>query len=247
MLFKKQKYFRLEVIEKQWDITHDEVMYAVENDMLRVCVWLPMCFVERGKQEGEEFYILSRDHCEGLVRLRPKDCHMLFQRGTITLNHFLITQETNHTDIRIAAEPTQPPLEVCVKDLLVTNTDRSQFEQEHDIRSNDELPLFSPPKQETQLFSNRREYKRDKNFQHSNQYRHVVCREDNFHFGNIQAKIVERLHSAHEEGEPWLYGKVILHEVGSQCHRMRDVFKSQPQWQNLIESDGKGHYRLRAA
>lgn len=247
MPFKKQDYFRLEVTEKQWNITHDEVMYAVENDMLPVCVWLPMCFVERGKQDGDEFYILSRDHCEGLVRLRPKDCHMLFQRSTIILNHFLATQEEDFTDIRIAAEPVQPPLEVCVKDLLITNDDRARFEQEHDIRMVDELPLFSPPPQNTQPLNGHNGHRTQGHFQYSNHYRHVVCCEEDFHLGNIQAKVVERLHTATQEGEPWVYGKVILHDVGSQCHRMRDVFKSQPQWQRLIESDGKGHYRLRAA
>lgn len=247
MPLKKQKYFRLEVIEQGWDITHDEVMYAVENGMLPVCVWLPMCFVERGKHQGDEFYVLSHDHCEGLVRLRPKDCHMLFQRGTITLSHFLAVYEADYTDIRIAVEPPQPPLEVCERDLLVTNKHRYQFEEEHDVRCSDTLPLFDAPKQAIQPTRSTNGRTRPERFQHSNQYRHVVCCENDFHLGNIQAKVVERLHTATQDGEPWVYGKVILHDVGSQCQRMRDVFKSQPQWRNLIESDGKGHYRLRAA
>jgi len=247
MPFKKQNYFRLEVIEKGWDITHDEVMYAVENGMLPVCVWLPICFVERGRANGSEFTILSRDHCEGLVRLRPKDCHMLFQRGRITLSHFLPTRDRDYSDIRIAPEPSQPPLEVCVRDLLVINEHRSVFDAEHDIRNDDALPLFDPPKLDSQPLNGKHGRSRPSRFKHSNHYRHIVCCEEDFHLGNIQAKVVERLHDAFEKGEPWVYGKVILHDVGSQCHRMRDVFKSQPQWRDLIESDGKGHYRLRAA
>lgn len=247
MPFKKQKYFRLEVIEREWDITHDDVMYAVENGMLAVCVWLPMSFVERGNVTDSEFYVLSRDHCEGLVRIRPKDCHRLFQRGTITLSHFLTIRDIDYTDIRVAPEPPQPLLEVYVRDLLVTNEDRNHFELEHDVRSEDKLPLFDAPKQPIQPPRNNAGRVQPEGFQYNNQYRHVVCCQEDFHLGSIQAKVVERLHTATQDGEPWVYGKVVLHDVGSQCQRMRDVFKSQPQWRNLIESDGKGHYRLRAA
>ena len=101
MAFIEQDYFRLEVIEKQWSVSHDEVMYAAENDMLKVCVWLPMCFVEFGKGGVKDFYVLSRDHCEGLVRVRPKDCHMLFQRGEVMLDHFLPTKGKRYKDIRV--------------------------------------------------------------------------------------------------------------------------------------------------
>ena len=134
MPFPNQDYFRLEVIEKQWSISHDDVMYAVENDMLRVCAWLPKSFVERGRSKNShEFHVISQDHCEGLVRIRPKDCHLLFQEGQIYLNHFLPVGEEEYTDIRIANEPAQPPLKVCTSNLLVTNDSRTAFETKHNI------------------------------------------------------------------------------------------------------------------
>jgi hypothetical protein len=42
-----------------------------------------------------------------------------------------------------------------------------------------------------------------------------------------------------------LTGKLILGEAGSSSTRMSDVFKSQPHWRRLIDSDGRGRYRLR--
>ncbi len=245
MALPKQNYFRLEVIEKQWSISHEEVMYAVENNLLRVCVWLPICFVERGKEKGYQFYALTCEHCEGLVGIRPKDCHMLFQRGESLLTHFLTVGDAEHSDIRIADEPQQPPLKVYVRDLLVMNDNREAFEEEYAIGKVDRQPAYSDHLQHDPSYDRKRANGRC--FAYSNQYRHVVYEDENFHLGSIQAKVVEKLHTAHEDGDPWIYGKVLLHDVGSQCSRMRDVFKSQPQWRSLIESDGKGHYRLRAA
>ncbi|MCH2546573.1 MAG: hypothetical protein MK052_03030 [Alphaproteobacteria bacterium] len=245
MALPKQNYFRLEIIEKQWSISHDEVMYAVENNLLRVCVWLPICFVERGKEEGYQFHTATSEHYEGLVGIRAKDCHMLFQRGESLLTHFLTVDEKEHSDIRIADEPHQPALQVYVRDLLVTNYDRTAFEEEYEVTTVNHQPAYSDHLQHDRYYDRKRTNGR--RFAYSNQYRHVVYEDENFHLGNIQAKVVEQLHNAHEGGDPWIYGKVLLHDVGSQCNRMRDVFKSQPHWRNLIESDGKGHYRLRAA
>jgi hypothetical protein len=148
-------------------------------------------------------------------------------------------------DIRIAPEPKQAPLKVCVRDLLVTNDHRAEFEKTYKVTVEEHLPLFEEEKHSRTYIkksANGTRYLKQKN-----QYRHVITPDNNFHLGPIQAKIVEHLHIAHQDGDQWIYGKVLLNEVGSQCHRMRDVFKSQPYWRDLIESDGKGHYRLRAA
>lgn len=245
MALPRQDYFRLEVIEKQWSMSHDEVMYAVENNLLRVCVWLPVSYVERGKEEGHKFYAHTSEHYEGLVGIRPKDCHMLFQRDQVALTHFVTVDDAEHPDIRIADEPHQPPLNVFVRDLLVMNGDRIAFEEAYEIEAVDHQPRYSDHLQHD-MHDGKKETN-GRHFAYSNHYRHVMCCNEDFHFGHIQAKVVERLHTAYENGEPWVYGKVLLHDVGSQCNRMRDVFKSQPEWRNLIESDGKGHYRLRAA
>ena len=45
-------------------------------------------------------------------------------------------------------------------------------------------------------------------------------------------------------GEPWQSGKAILAAAGSRSLKMSDVFKSKKNWRLLIESDGRGAYRL---
>jgi hypothetical protein len=63
--------------------------------------------------------------------------------------------------------------------------------------------------------------------------------------GPVLARVVKRLHDAAISAIPWCEGKLILGEAGSSSTRMADVFKSQPHWRRLIESDGRGRYRLR--
>jgi hypothetical protein len=59
------------------------------------------------------------------------------------------------------------------------------------------------------------------------------------------ARVVELLHDAAKTGDGWRVGKVLLAEAGSKQSKMHDVFKGQKNWQELIESDGRGQYRLR--
>ena len=55
---------------------------------------------------------------------------------------------------------------------------------------------------------------------------------------------VRALHEAARRGEPWQSGKAILAAAGSRSLKMSDVFKSKKNWRLLIESDGRGAYRL---
>ena len=65
-----------------------------------------------------------------------------------------------------------------------------------------------------------------------------------FRLGPIQAQVIRALHEAACAGEPWQSGKAILSAAGSKSLKMSDVFKSQKQWRSLIESNGRGNYRL---
>ena len=76
-------------------------------------------------------------------------------------------------------------------------------------------------------------------------YREVRSRGFCFQFGAIQADVVRVLHAAAEAGQPWQNGKALLTAAGSRSLKMVDVFKSKPEWRELIQSDGRGNYRLR--
>jgi len=84
-----------------------------------------------------------------------------------------------------------------------------------------------------------------KGFKHSPDYRHVSCGSHEFMLGPIQARVVAQLHEVASGDNPWLSGKGVLEQAGSRSLRMSDLFKAQKNWRSLIESDGRGSYRLR--
>ena len=74
--------------------------------------------------------------------------------------------------------------------------------------------------------------------------RRLRCNGQHFRLGAIQAQVVRALNEAAGRGEPWQSGKAILAAAGSRSLKMSDVFKSKKNWRLLIESDGRGAYRL---
>ena len=42
MAFPEKAYDRLHSLWKRWGISQEDAYYAVENGLLRVCVWLPL-------------------------------------------------------------------------------------------------------------------------------------------------------------------------------------------------------------
>jgi hypothetical protein len=66
-----------------------------------------------------------------------------------------------------------------------------------------------------------------------------------FKLGHVQSRVVKQLHRAAITGDPWCNGKALLAAAGSSGTRLADLFKSQRDWRQLIESDRRGNYRLR--
>jgi hypothetical protein len=112
-----------------------------------------------------------------------------------------------------------------IGDLLLRREERDRFEAETGFSGAEvgpKLPVFSA----------------------SADCHEVRCGEHQFRLGPIQAQVVRALHEAARRGEPWQSGKAILSTAGSKSLKMSDVFKSQKQWRSLIESNGRGNYRL---
>ena len=63
-------------------------------------------------------------------------------------------------------------------------------------------------------------------------------------FGEIQAAIVRHPYKASATDNPWVHGKTLLANAGSVSMVMRDAFRHQPHWKELIVSGGRGYYRL---
>ena len=64
-------------------------------------------------------------------------------------------------------------------------------------------------------------------------------------FGPVQEQVIRMLIEALKTGDAWVNGKTLLHKAGSQAPRLRDLFKHNVIWKELIQSDKRGHYRLR--
>lgn len=65
-----------------------------------------------------------------------------------------------------------------------------------------------------------------------------------YKFGEIQAKIIKLLWQARESGKPWMYGKRILREIGSNSYRIKDIFNHNKYWRKLVKADRTGKYKL---
>lgn len=111
-----------------------------------------------------------------------------------------------------------------IGDLLVRREERDRFEAEANF---------------SRIGSDR-----SARFLASSDYQYVRLEGREFSLGPIQAQVVRALHEAAEAGSPWRSGQAILSEAGSKSMKMTDVFKSQPHWRELIDSNGRGHYRL---
>lgn len=81
-------------------------------------------------------------------------------------------------------------------------------------------------------------------FHASADYHSVRCNGHDFRLGPIQAQVVRILHAAAQRGDPWQSGKAVLSQAGSRSLKMADVFKSKKDWPLLVESNGRGAYRL---
>lgn len=83
-------------------------------------------------------------------------------------------------------------------------------------------------------------------FRHDAGYRHVQIRGFEFNLTRTQAKIVEQLHEAYLRDDPWQYGPALLGEARSNSMQLFQIFRRQrsPHWSLLIDSDGRGYYRL---
>lgn len=220
----QKDYFTVDELIEAWDISRRDFMYLAENGHVRLSIRLFGVAIERGEIGAEEsgrwFTIpCDRGPRSGLFELTERDVHTVFKAGEVQVSQFHVG-EGRYCEI---TEPSEP-VYVQFSDLLVREVERRRAE---------EWMLAAKPKPQ-----------RRQELWQTNDYQHVSYNGLEFHFGPLQAAIVEFLHRATLDGSPWCCGKAILEHAGSVSPRMADVFKSQPHWRRLIESNRRGLYRL---
>lgn len=223
MLIEKDYFTLVEVLE-HWQLPRRDAVYLAENGKLRLSVMVFNQRLEEGGLEEHEvtgpFRMLFRHFRHtGLLDLRERDAHALFRDQMVEVFSFH-APPGEYLEIDDDADP----LVVKESDLLVRQEERRRLE----------ALLF--PRSEPAPVAH--------SFSHSGDYRHVSIHGVEFTLGPIQAKVVRLLHKHPREKSGWCSGKLVLEKAGSNSIRMADVFKSQPHWRKLIESDRRGNYRL---
>lgn len=221
----EKAYFTLPEILDRWSISEADLIYLAENDKLRLSVRVFGVPLELGDyeetHEGEHFRVpTERSYYSGLLELHARDVFQIFRTAELTVNDFR-TPRSDYASIWGDREG----VPLTIEDLLLRREERDRFEAETGFsgaETGPQLPIFSA----------------------SSDYQEVRCGGHQFRLGPIQAQVVRALHEAARRGEAWQSGKAILSAAGSKSLKMSDVFKSQKQWRSLIESNGRGNYRL---
>ncbi len=226
MLLIDKAYFTLEELAERWRLPCRDLVYLAENGLLRLSVRLFGVWLEFGAYEesadGQWSSVpLDRQRFTGFQDLRERDAYLLFRQGQVDVTWF----HAPENEYCRLIEPTES-VSISRDDVLVRREERDRVEAQHDLASSGSV---APP-----------------SLRQSNDYRQVHSAGLLFNLGPVQARVVKLLHEAATSSNPWREGKSILGEAGSASTRMADVFKSQPHWRRLIDSDGRGRYRLRA-
>ncbi|MFP7572358.1 hypothetical protein [Marivita sp. S2033] len=221
----EKAYFTLPEILDRWSISEADLIYLAENDKLRLSVRVFGTPLELGDYEetleGEHFRVpAEQSYYSGLLELHVRDVFQLFRAAELTVSDFR-TPGSGYASIW----GDRDGVLLSIEDLLLRREERDRFEAETGFSTAEtgpHLPVFRA----------------------SPDYQEVRCGGHQFRLGPIQAQAVRALHQAAQRGEAWQSGKAILSAAGSKSLKMSDVFKSQKQWRSLIESNGRGNYRL---
>ena len=114
----EKTYDRLKSLYERWGLSQEDMYYAIENGWLRVSVWMPHRYMERGVMKNKQFIYVECEHKEGFIGLRPEDFHRISSTGSAELRIFCSVMQEEHI-LRIAYEPPQPPITVHINDLVV--------------------------------------------------------------------------------------------------------------------------------
>ncbi|WP_424931925.1 hypothetical protein [Amaricoccus macauensis] len=219
-----KKYFDLEEVSERWGVRIRDLGYLAENDELKVSTRLEDAHLEHGSLEVDNDQDVRIPHerswYTGIIDLKRRDAFRIFRYGAADVGQF----EARDTEYTVAIDPT-PSVKVRIDHLVVRRDERDRLEAAHDNAC--------------QIVGD------SIRFQHAPDYRTVRLGATELSLGPVQADVVRLLHKAALTDQPWCDGKTLLSKAGAASFRMSDVFKSQARWRDLIQSDGRGRYRLR--
>lgn len=224
----EKAYFTLEEILERWTMREVDLRYLAETDQLRLsirCFNLPMEFGDHEETDDGRYVSIpwEQGYYSGLLDLSVRDVFQIFRNGEVQTGYFRSTRAAYACLWGI-----RESLTIRKSDLVLRREERDRIEAERGF-----FGAVAAPKMQLT------------GFEASADYLDVRCAGYRFQLGAIQAKVVRLLHEAAQRGDPWQSGKQVLAAAGSRSLKMADVFKSKKDWPQLIESNGRGSYRLR--
>jgi len=220
----EKEYYSLEEIEGHWRMQRRDLIYLAENGLLKVSVRLYSVRIERGNYEevhdGEWCRIPEEQVLfQGLQELQARDVYRLFHEGQVTVDQFDAPGEQY-----IHVLDPEDGIFIKRDELVVSREERDRASVKHGLAGVQRAtePVFGQ----------------------KNDFAEITLEGRDYTLGPIQAKVVRILYQAAATEFPWLHGQKVLAEAGSKCTRISDLFKTQPGWRKLIQSDKRGKYRL---
>ena len=240
----ERQYFSLCNLASRWGVKKGDIKYYVEHGELATCCWLDLREIMRYQPRQESCKITCEYMSfEGYVGLTPRDCRKVFRCGKYKLTSFFDLEDSS---FEIALAPKSRDALISVADIVVSKEECLRFEELNGLHVSDHCAIPCRASMigrldinasgiamvgANGLFINRRKQE-------------YYFKGQLLHLGPIQSNIIDQLALAHATHVPWIHGKTLLHHAGSQAVRMRDVFKTQATWRDLVQSDKRGHYRI---
>lgn len=236
MPFPEREYYTLEQAARRWAATLEEVQHAIVAGKLHASAWVPSTFAYTITEHSPDSATRSpAQPLEGYVRLMPESCRIIFSRGVVERRKF----QTNLPNTYLQIVESLNKIELRRDDLVILNDDLRQFEREYHLVASKPCKVISVHK-----INGKSSARTQALFSYQNGFRFVRLDGMQFTFGEIQATIIRHLYEASATDNPWVHGKTLLSKAGSNSMIMRDAFRHQQQWKELIHTNGRGFYRL---
>jgi hypothetical protein len=219
-----KSHYGIEEMAERWGTTSDDILVHAMDGVLELSVMLvgrPIAIGEiiAGEKREEEVKQFNSP-----LPVYAEDLWNIFKGRASTIGRFKTSEPNRY------AEPANQDRRwpVWPSSVVITREERDRFEAMYEVG----------PSADTRQSSNQ-------TFRHSPDYTSVELPGYSFQLGALQAGIVRELHAASLSGSGWVRGSILLERVRSGSTYLGHLFKSQPNWRELIASDQKGSYRLK--
>lgn len=220
----KKDYLTLNEVATECDVQLDDLRYFGEEGKLTICLrHIPVKVAVEdilGKEPYNNDPKTQREILQMLEEpqaLHPTDIYRIFA------NH------DGKTEIkRLKTRPVMnivkvidPPLEIGFDDLVIMQTEKERFAHtflKQTTNYHKPLVIVSPD------------------------FRNFILYDQEYIFGEKQARIIKFLYNKYVSGDPWVHSKKLLDISDAHSWRLQHLFNRHKGWRNVIKSAGNGYY-----